>query len=63
MLEKSQGHPEEGAWLLEWEKRVPVDRFAQPQELGEQVVLALTMSLSGWLTGTDIILDGGEDIW
>ena len=61
MLEKSRGHPEEGAWLLEWEKRVPVGRFSQPQELGEQVVLALTMSLSGWMTGTDI-MDGGEDI-
>lgn len=56
-------HPPEGfgeAWIADWRKRTPVDRFADPQELGNMVLLLCSDLASSFLTGHDVVMDGGE---
>ena len=38
----------------------PVDRFAKPSEIGEMVVLMMSDKASSFLTGHDLVMDGGE---
>ena len=55
-----QLEPEEAHWIPEWERRTPAGRFAKADELGEHVLLILMQMQRGWMTGSDIIVDGGK---
>lgn len=59
----SKLEPEEAHWPPEWKRRTPAGRFAEADELGEHVVLILQQMQKGWMTGADVVVDGGEWIW
>ncbi|KAL1405740.1 hypothetical protein Q8F55_007410 [Vanrija albida] len=55
-------HPPPGegaAWVKKWGDMTPVDRFAEPSEIGDLVVLLGSGRASSFLTGHDIVIDGG----
>ncbi|MCI8598823.1 MAG: SDR family oxidoreductase [Lachnospiraceae bacterium] len=54
------GWPEEP--LREAAKLIPMERFASLDEIGG-VVAFLATDLSSYITGTDILIDGGYTIW
>ncbi len=57
-LDRVQNDPEEAARRLEY---VPMDRYGRPDEIGEVVHWLLTTDAS-FLTGQDLIVDGGYTI-
>lgn len=55
-------HPPPGdgaAWVKKWREMTPVDRFAEPSEIGDLVVLLGSPRASSFLTGHDVVVDGG----
>ncbi|KAK4684803.1 hypothetical protein P7C73_g5362, partial [Tremellales sp. Uapishka_1] len=52
--------PGEEEWVKTWQAMTPVDRFAQPKEIGDMVVLLCSDRASHFMTGSDVVLDGGE---
>ncbi|WWC61618.1 uncharacterized protein I303_104202 [Kwoniella dejecticola CBS 10117] len=52
--------PGEGAtWPKVWMRDTPVDRFAEASEIGQMVVLMCSQESSTFMTGHDLIIDGG----
>ncbi|WWC70451.1 uncharacterized protein I206_104402 [Kwoniella pini CBS 10737] len=52
--------PGEGSlWPLKWKQDTPVDRFAEAEEIGQMVVLMCSQQSSTFMTGHDLIIDGG----
>ena len=58
MLDRVRNDPEEAARRLEY---VPMGRYGRPEEIGEVVHWLLTTDAS-FLTGHDLIVDGGYTI-
>lgn len=52
---KLQQDPEVNAWFL---SRIPLGRWGRPEEVG-QLALYLCSEEAGFITGTDILIDGG----
>lgn len=53
--------PGEGAeWPAKWKAATPVDRFANPLEIGRLMVLLCSEETSSFMTGHDVVIDGGE---
>ncbi|KAL8281068.1 hypothetical protein RQP46_006426 [Phenoliferia psychrophenolica] len=50
------------AWSDEWMKRTPIGRFGTPKEVADLMVV-LASDKATFMTGTDIILDGGYTIF
>ncbi|KAG6329965.1 hypothetical protein ID866_9124 [Astraeus odoratus] len=48
--------------LKHQEQNVPMRRFAHPQEISGQAVFLLS-EYASYMTGTDILVDGGQLIW
>lgn len=46
----------------EWERRTPMGRFAEPREIAE-TLLFLSSSMSTFMTGSDVVADGGYTIF
>ena len=38
----------------------PVDRFADAKEIGDMVVMMLSDNVSSFMTGHDLVMDGGK---
>jgi NAD(P)-dependent dehydrogenase (short-subunit alcohol dehydrogenase family) len=55
MTESLQRNPETNARILE---RVPMGRWGKPEEIGSLAAYLCT-DLAGFITGTDIVMDGG----
>lgn len=56
-------HPPPGdgeRWVAKWDEMTPFGRFADPSEIGEMVVLMCSDKASGFMTGHDLVMDGGE---
>ncbi|WVW83654.1 hypothetical protein I302_105675 [Kwoniella bestiolae CBS 10118] len=52
--------PGEGReWADKWRKDTPVDRFADASEIGRMVVLMCSSESSSFMTGHDLVIDGG----
>ncbi|WVQ68683.1 uncharacterized protein L199_006892 [Kwoniella botswanensis] len=52
--------PGEGAtWPKVWMRDTPVDRFAEAFEIGQMIVLMCSQESSTFMTGHDLIMDGG----
>ncbi len=48
-------------WVAEWTARTPVGEFASAAQVGDAVALMLSERMGGaFMTGTDLVLDGGE---
>lgn len=45
-----------------WQQRIPMDRFGDPVEIAGLVVF-LAGNASNYITGADIIIDGGYTLW
>ena len=58
ILDRQRDEPEESARRLEY---VPMGRFGRPEEIGEVVHWLLTTE-SSYLTGHDLVVDGGYTI-
>ncbi|OCF76349.1 2,4-dienoyl-CoA reductase [Kwoniella mangroviensis CBS 8886] len=53
--------PGEGReWAGKWRKDTPVDRFADASEIGQMVVLMCSSESSSFMTGHDLVIDGGK---
>ena len=53
--------PGEGAeWVQKWKSDTPVDRFADAEEIGQMIVLMCSKEASTFMTGHDLVMDGGE---
>lgn len=51
----------EGAsWVEKWKRDTPVDRFADPSEIGRMIVIMCSSEASTFMTGHDLVIDGGE---
>lgn len=59
---KSKAEPGGEAILQEWADRTPVPRFGSPEDIGEACAMLVSkhMAGKGFMTGSDIVLDGGE---
>ncbi|KAI6143699.1 hypothetical protein BKA82DRAFT_4331165 [Pisolithus tinctorius] len=44
------------------EENVPLRRFAEPREISSQAIFLLS-DLASYMTGSDVVLDGGQLIW
>ncbi|WWC89568.1 uncharacterized protein L201_004492 [Kwoniella dendrophila CBS 6074] len=52
--------PGEGSsWPIKWKQDTPVDRFAESSEIGQMVVLMCSNEASTFMTGHDLVIDGG----
>ncbi|KAL1413720.1 hypothetical protein Q8F55_001502 [Vanrija albida] len=51
------------AWMQKWSDMTPFGRFAQPAELGNMVVLMCSGLASRFLTGHDLVMDGGYTVY
>jgi NAD(P)-dependent dehydrogenase (short-subunit alcohol dehydrogenase family) len=49
------------AWATEWTQRTPVGHFATAEQIGEFVATLVSDSQGGmgWMTGSDVVIDGG----
>lgn len=45
-----------------WQPRIPMDRFGDPAGIGELVVF-LGSGAANYITGADIVIDGGYTLW
>jgi len=45
-----------------WEEMVPMKKFAQPSEIGNLMVY-LASDKSPYMTGSDVVIDGGYTLW
>lgn len=53
--------PGEGAeWVAKWGAMTPVGRFADASEVGDMVAFMASGRASSFMTGHDIVMDGGE---
>lgn len=52
--------PGEGEqWVAKWNGMTPVGRFADPKEIGDTLVLMCSDKASTFMTGHDLVIDGG----
>lgn len=52
--------PGEGEqWVTKWNGMTPVGRFADPKEIGDTLVLMCSDKASTFMTGHDLVIDGG----
>ncbi|WVO14625.1 hypothetical protein L204_102262 [Cryptococcus depauperatus] len=53
------------AWVNEWQDRTPVGRFATTNEIGDFIATLLSsrMGGGGFMTGSDVVVDGGYTIF
>lgn len=52
--------PGEGEqWVAKWNEMTPVGRFADPKEIGDTLVLLCSDKASTFMTGHDLVIDGG----
>ena len=49
-------------WRKVWTELTPMKRFGDPEEL-VGLVLFMASSLSSFMTGSDVIIDGGYTLW
>lgn len=55
--------PGEGErWVAKWNEMTPVGRFAGPKEIGDTLVLLCSDKASTFMTGHDLVIDGGRSI-
>lgn len=52
----------EPALVAQWTARTPLGRLGTPQEVAE-VILFLASQASGFMTGSNVIADGGYTVW
>ncbi|KAI5454154.1 hypothetical protein NCC49_004220 [Naganishia albida] len=52
-------------WVNEWQGRTPAGHFASPKTLGKFVALLVSDAAggSGFLTGSDVVIDGGYTVF
>ncbi|ORX39336.1 hypothetical protein BD324DRAFT_619289 [Kockovaella imperatae] len=50
---------EASAWVQTWKSMTPVDRFAKASEEGQMVALMMSDHASTFMTGHDLVMDGG----
>jgi NAD(P)-dependent dehydrogenase (short-subunit alcohol dehydrogenase family) len=62
LVEKLLATPEGQAIVPEWLKRVPAGRMAEVTDLQGAIVF-LASEVSDYMTGSDIIIDGGYCVW
>jgi len=60
--EMSTGSAGGDGWMAEWQRRTPMDRFAEPKEIADMVVV-LCSDKSTYMTGSDVLVDGGYTIY
>jgi NAD(P)-dependent dehydrogenase (short-subunit alcohol dehydrogenase family) len=50
------------SWVKEWDSRTPIGRFARAEEIGKFVAVVLSNHAAGagFMTGSDLVIDGGE---
>lgn len=56
-------HPPPGkgaAWVKKWMDDTPVSRFASPDEIGRFIALMCSEEATTFMTGHDLVVDGGE---
>ena len=47
------------AWVAEYRKKIPMDRFGEPEEVAAAVAY-LASEDSGYITGAQLVIDGGQ---
>ena len=47
-------------WVKKWTDMTPFGRFGKPSEIGEMIVLMLSDKASGFMTGHELVMDGGK---
>lgn len=52
----------DGELRNDWERRIPFRRMAEPEEFGGPIVF-MASDASSYMTGHDLIVDGGYTIW
>ncbi|WRT67710.1 uncharacterized protein IL334_004682 [Kwoniella shivajii] len=57
--------PGEELWVQKWHDMTPVDRFGEAKEVGDSVVMMCAdRGLgAGFMTGSDLVIDGGYNIY
>ena len=58
----STGSKNAQKWAAEWQKRTPMNRFADPVEIAN-TILFLGSDLASFMTGSDVVADGGYTIF
>ena len=53
---------EQPDWIAAWMERVPLGRFGTPDEVAA-VILFLASDASSYVTGSDLVVDGGYTVW
>ena len=46
-------------YVKKWTEMTPIGRFAKPSEIGEMIVLMLSDKASSFMTGHEVVMDGG----
>lgn len=51
--------PEQREWAAKWMSMTPVNRFCDPAEIGAMITLMASDMASSFMTGHDLVMDGG----
>jgi gluconate 5-dehydrogenase len=59
---KTKGVPERPGYIIDLSKRTPMKRVGQPDEVAGAAVF-LSSEASSYITGQNIVIDGGWSVW
>lgn len=59
MTDASAATPEQREWAAKWMSMTPVNRFCDPAEIGNMITLMASDMASSFMTGHDLVMDGG----
>ena len=59
---KTEGIPERPGYIVDLSKRTPMKRIGKPDEISGTIIF-LASEASSYMTGQNVIVDGGWSVW